>query len=157
MAHLLAQLLMAEPRQFEMAMHELERATGQAGVDVALIGDILQKSQAAMRMMGLDPQDTTAHELYQALGAHADEPAVFKDKTYVGVVIGGEVISCSRADVRRNISRPFAERVATAMQKSLRRELERRYHSHSRTINSIVSSKLKQAGIPELSAKKEKK
>jgi len=156
-AHMLARLLGAEARQFERVMHELEVATGNAGVDVLLIGEILMKSQTAMRMMGLDPNDTTAHELYQALNAHADEPAVFRDKTFVGVVIGDEVISCSRADVRRNIKRPFGERVVTAMQKALRRELERRYHSHNRTVNATVTSKLSQAGIPELSATKEKK
>lgn len=161
MAHMLARLLGAEPKRFELTIHELERATGHAGVDVMLIGDILMKSQAAMRMMGLDPHDTTAHELYQALGAHADEPAIFKDKIFVGVVIGEEVISCSRADVRRNLKRPFTDRVTDAMQKALRRELEHRYHSHNRTINSVVTAKLKQAGIPDLSpkktAKKEKK
>lgn len=157
MAHKLAKLLGARPREFDLAIRQLELATGRSGVDVSLISDILTKSQAMMRMMGLDPSDTTPHELYRALGANVDEEKLFRGSTYVAAVVDGQVISCSRADVRRNLTRDYDDRVIVAMRRALVRELERRYHSHSRTVNTVVTNRLSQAGIPDLSTKKEVK
>jgi hypothetical protein len=48
-------------------MKQLEEATGKKGIDVKLIGDILEKTHDATRRLGLDHTDTTGRELYHAL------------------------------------------------------------------------------------------
>src|SRR3989344_3746173 len=45
----------------------LERHTGEPGIDIRLTAEIYGKLHMKMRELGLDPKDTTPHELYQAL------------------------------------------------------------------------------------------
>lgn len=67
MAKFLQQLLDAEEPIFSQALMQLEQASGRAGTDAKLIGDIIEKAHESMRYIGLDPADTTGKELYQAL------------------------------------------------------------------------------------------
>jgi len=67
MSRLLAELLGAPQPAFTQALHKLEQASGQPSVDVRLTAEMVQKAQAAIKTLGLDPRDTTTRELYQAL------------------------------------------------------------------------------------------
>ena len=67
MAHALSQLLDAHEPLFTMEMQDLERISGHASIDVKLIAEISQKFRMKIKELGLDPDDTTANELYHAL------------------------------------------------------------------------------------------
>ncbi|MFZ1323639.1 MAG: hypothetical protein WAQ57_00580 [Candidatus Saccharimonadales bacterium] len=67
MGNLLSQILAAEEPLFSMSIKQLEEATGRPGMDARLIAEIIQKTQATAKALGLDPKDTTGEELYFAL------------------------------------------------------------------------------------------
>lgn len=56
-----------------MSLQQLEKASGQKGVDTKLIGDIIEMAHESMRNLGLDHKDTTGPELYHALIAKVKE------------------------------------------------------------------------------------
>lgn len=67
MARVLSQLLGAGEPIFSASIQHLEAATGNTGIDVRLVADIVTKSHIAMKSLGLDNRDTTGPELYHAL------------------------------------------------------------------------------------------
>jgi hypothetical protein len=67
MSNLLGKMLAAEEPLFSMSIKQLEEAAGRPGMDVRLISEIIQKSQATAKALGLDPKDTTGEELFHAL------------------------------------------------------------------------------------------
>lgn len=67
MARVLSELLEADEPLFSVSMQQLERASGQHGVDVRLTADIITSTHQKMRELGLDPRDTNGLELYHAL------------------------------------------------------------------------------------------
>lgn len=54
---------------FSLSLQQLEKASGQKGVDTKLVGDIYEKAHEATKKLGLDHKDTTGPELYHALTA----------------------------------------------------------------------------------------
>ncbi|HSW92613.1 MAG TPA: hypothetical protein VLH14_01880, partial [Patescibacteria group bacterium] len=100
MAKTLSMLLDAKEPMFSIALRELEGMTGNKGIDIAYIADILHRAHALMRVIGLDPADTTEQELYKALESHVDNEALFHNMADVGLVFGGKrVISFNPEDV----------------------------------------------------------
>lgn len=85
MAKILRDLLDAEEPLFSLSLRQLEAASGHAGVDARLIGDISQKVTATCRELGLDPTDTQGPELYRALLERIAE-----DNRRVTELIGGK-------------------------------------------------------------------
>lgn len=72
----LRNLLDAEEPIFSLSLQQLEAASGGHGTDARLIGEITATTHARMRSLGLDPQNTTGAELYQALlGKMTDDNA----------------------------------------------------------------------------------
>src|SRR5690242_1366155 len=69
MAHFLKDILATDHPLFTITLAELEKASGDAGVDTRLIGDITEKAHAVMRELQLDTTDTSAEELYHTLTA----------------------------------------------------------------------------------------
>jgi len=67
MTRMLSQLLGAEEPGFRLGIRELEQANGAPNSDIRLSADILQKVNEKIRDLGLDPNDTTAEELYHVL------------------------------------------------------------------------------------------
>ncbi len=84
MAKFLRDLLDAEEPLFDVAIQQLEQASGKPGIDARLIGEITEKAHQAMRELGLDYRSTTGRELYQALLAR-----VSLDNERVTKLIGG--------------------------------------------------------------------
>lgn len=60
-------MLKAEEPLFSIALSQLEKGSGNAGADVRLSAEIIQKCHKKTRELGLDPTDTTGKELYRAL------------------------------------------------------------------------------------------
>lgn len=147
MAKFLRDLLQAEEPLFSSALGKLELATGHDGLDVRLIGDIITKSHAAMRRIGLDPNDTTEQELYKALTARADQPELFSQTDYAGLVLDGQVVSLNYRDVQDNQDVAFAERSIQHMQQSLQHEVVSRYSFHKRTDDRTVEQFARDAGL----------
>lgn len=73
MGTFLRDLLDAEEPLFSLGLQQLEKASGNHGTDTRLIGEIMEKTRASMRDLGLDPADTTGREFYQALVARITE------------------------------------------------------------------------------------
>ncbi len=67
MPSILAQLLGEGDPMFGLAVSDLERASGNLGVDARLTADIVQARGHALKALGLSVQHTTGPELYAAL------------------------------------------------------------------------------------------
>lgn len=67
MSKLLRDLLDATEPLFSRSLNDLEEITGRKGIDTKLTGDIITKTHAAIRSLGLDSNDTTGKELFHAL------------------------------------------------------------------------------------------
>ena len=73
MSKFLSELLDAKEPLFTLALQQLEKASGNKAVDNKLKAEIIEKAHNAMRELGLDHDDTTGPELYQALLSKAKE------------------------------------------------------------------------------------
>lgn len=138
MASVLQTLLGNRSPLFEATLAKLEKATGGSGVDVRLIGDITTYGYGLMRIMRLDPRDTTAEELYRTLEAHAGDDDLFEKTAFTGIVVNGQVISCNQTDVKNNRNTPFHSRDTSALGAALANELIERYSQHARTDERVV-------------------
>lgn len=67
MSRFISTLLAKEKAVLESTLERLEEASGYADVDVRLTSEIVIESKKKMKQLGLDPADTTAPELYNAL------------------------------------------------------------------------------------------
>lgn len=67
MCKLIADLANADKQVVKEMVHRLEHASGAPGIDIRLTSEIYGKLHIKMRELGMDPQDTTPHELYKAL------------------------------------------------------------------------------------------
>ncbi|MCA9308824.1 hypothetical protein KC973_00450 [Candidatus Saccharibacteria bacterium] len=67
MSKLLRDLLDATEPTFSLSLKKLENLSNHHNVDNSLSAEIIEKAQAALRGLGLDPRDTTDRELYHAL------------------------------------------------------------------------------------------
>lgn len=140
-------LLATENPLFMSSIRSLEDMTGRAGVDVQLLGDILARAHMAMRAIGIDPADTTAEELYYALGANDLNPEIFARTHYAGLVFDGQVVSLNYQDIVKNRRRAFEARVRDGLRQNLREELAARYRNHPLTDDKRVETVFAQAGL----------
>lgn len=127
-----------DERFFNVGLAQLEKMTGNSGVDARLIADIIEKSHKIMRKLGLDIRDTTARELYFALNAtikHNTAELLLGDADYVLMVIDNKLISFNLIDTIENVHHelPFEKRIFSHGQRSLRGEIVSRYVNHART------------------------
>lgn len=67
MTRTLSDILGTEEHLFHQGLRKLEQASGHDSADVRLTADVLQATQRKLRELGLDPRDTTGHELYASL------------------------------------------------------------------------------------------
>jgi hypothetical protein len=67
MTRFLSESLQAPEPLFRLGLRRLEAAHGNPSTDIRFSTEVLHASQSKLRELGLDPHDTTAAELYQAL------------------------------------------------------------------------------------------
>lgn len=152
MAHLLKQLLGNDHPLFSRNLFELERATGNAGVDVRLLADITERGHRLLRGLGLDPANTTGNEAYQALRSLAKNEAgqrQLHDTDFVVLLFGNDLVSFNLQDVIENTHHElrFSERTLAHAQRHLRAEIVKRYANHDRTHNNDVHKKALEIGL----------
>lgn len=143
MTRFLQKLLNAEEPMFSAGLIQLEKSTGNSGVDVRLIADITEKSHKIMRQLSLDPRDTTAHELYLALITAIKNNSVdhlLADADYVLKVYDDGIISFNLIDLIEcsHHELPYNKHIISHGQRSLRGELVGRYIDHIRTDKNTV-------------------
>lgn len=155
MAKKLQELLGNDHPLFVANIHELERASGNSGIDVRLIADITERAHAIMRSLGLDPADTSTLELYRALDASVGSgkaEMLLADATYVLFNAGEGPISLNLQDVIENYHHElsFEARTADHAKRHLRMEIVRRYADHERTDETAVKEIASVSGIHTL-------
>jgi len=138
MSKFLQSILGAKEPLFSNGLAQLEKATGNSGVDTRLIADIIEKAHAIMRKLGLDTHDTTGTELYYALISaikNDDAELLFADADYVLLTFENKVISFNLIDIIENSHHElsYAKQIVSHGQRSLRGELVGRYINHKRT------------------------
>ncbi|HEU0266502.1 MAG TPA: carbohydrate kinase family protein [Candidatus Saccharimonadaceae bacterium] len=132
---------------FHSSIRTLEDMTGHSAIDVKLLGDILARAHMAMRAIGIDPNDTTAEELYYALSANEFNPEIFARTHYAGLVFDGQVVSLNYQDIVKNRRRAFEARVRDGLSRNLREELAARYKNHPLGDEARVETVLTSAGL----------
>lgn len=154
MARVLKDLLASDHPLFLMNIARLERAAGNAGIDVQLIGEITDSANRIMRELGLDPSDSTGVEIYKALNAlvRSDEGRarqLLGGQSYVLGTAGTGPISFNILDVIENDHHdlPYEKRVTSNAKRRLRAELVRRYAEHERTHEDMVHNLAREIGL----------
>lgn len=151
MARTLKDLLDSDHPLFAMNIARLEKASGSSGIDTRLVGEIFEQGFQSLRMLGLDPSDSTSHEVYMALRAAASRPdleQVFA-VPYALVNFGDGPVSLNPHDIVENAHHELAfdDRSVAHGQRALRCELIRRYAEHDRTSNSLVHELTRDMGV----------
>lgn len=67
MSRMLAELLGVSEKLFASDLRRLEISSGSQSEDVRLISDIIRKTKSKTKELGLDPNDSTAAEIYHAI------------------------------------------------------------------------------------------
>lgn len=154
MTHVLQKLLQIgdDKPLFNTGITQLEKSTGNSGVDTRLIADIISKSHKVMRQLGLDVKDTTGKELYYALCASVwrdDNEDLLEDTDYVLVILDNQIISLNMVDVIENSHHqlPFGKQIIKHGQRSLRGEILTRYINHGRTDKDTTVEIISSMGI----------
>ncbi len=73
MSKLLRELLEAKEPLFTQSLRELEFITSKKNIDTKLTAEIIEKTHAVIRSLGLDSADTTNRELFHALDRRVGE------------------------------------------------------------------------------------
>lgn len=137
---------------FVMNIREMERASGDAGIDTRLLADIVERAHEIMRSLGLDPADTTAEELYRGLNAAVSTGqanVLLRGSSYVIATVAGQRVSCNLQDVIENAHHElaFAARKFDHAERYLRAEIIKRYAEHERTEQTVIKHLAAQADI----------
>lgn len=110
MSKLLTDLLAAKEPLFTHALQQLERASGDTGEDVRLTADIIEKFNAKVKELGLDPNDSTGPEIYNALlnlakehDKHLADLVGAKDSEDVHEVIPKVIELINKTDMPRRV------------------------------------------------------
>jgi hypothetical protein len=131
-----------DPR-FNAGLVQLERETGCHGIDTRLIGDVIANAHNVMRSLGLDINDTTGVELYNALSEvikSGKGEQVLANTNYTFLIIESEVISFNLIDAIENVHHElqFNNRTMRNGQRCLRAELAERYLEYANKNNALA-------------------
>ncbi len=137
---------------FTANISQLERASGGAGIDTRLVADITHKAHDAMRVLGLDPADSTGLELYNALKAsirHDGFVLLLSNMDYALLNLGDGPISFNLQDIIENAHHelPYEKRQTGHGKRCLRMEIVRRYAEHDRTHDQLVHKLANEVGL----------
>lgn len=137
---------------FTRNISQLEKATGNAGVDTRLVADITHSAHDVMRSLGLDPADTTGVELFNALKntvRNGQAETLLSAHGFVLLNLGEGPISFNLHDVVENAHHELAyvQRRTDHAKRALRLEIIKRYAEHDRTHNDLVHQLAEEMGV----------
>ena len=137
---------------FTRYITEMERSAGEA-IASKTIGEVLERSHAVMRRIGVATANTNAEELYYALCAAAsnddDIEDLLKRTSWSLLPFVDGPVSFNLQDVVDNAHHeiPFSSRRVSHGQRQLRRELTRRFSDHKRTYTPRIVNMAKDIGL----------
>ncbi len=154
MARALKQLLGNDHPLFSGNLVALERATGDAGVDAKLLGDIVERGHEVFRRMGLDPANTTGEEAYYALNSFVKNETSQRQLAecdFVIMTFDDQLVSFNLQDIIDNAHHQLAykDRTFAHAQRHLRAEIIRRYAEHDRTRDEVVHRLVDEMGLKQ--------
>jgi len=151
MAHRLADLLEHNHPLFGYNLAQLERASGNSGIDTRLLAEIAEKSARIVREIGLDVRQANVQEIYYALRSLDEERrhGLLADTPFILMLRDGKVISFNQRDIADDLARdaPFDDRQLENAKRELRNEILGRYMASDRTDNMIVKRLITDAGL----------
>ncbi|HEY0965093.1 MAG TPA: carbohydrate kinase family protein [Candidatus Saccharimonadales bacterium] len=151
----LADLLGNDHPLFARNIAEMEKASGNAGIDTALVGEIIQKSHEALRQIGIDSSDCTAEEAYHALNSSVASGRAQEalKVPYLLLRFENGVVSLNLQDVIENSHHQlsFGDRKIDHGQRHLRMEIVKRYAEHERTHEPVIRALAKEIDIEQAS------
>lgn len=151
MSQFLADVLTNEHPLFMFNLGQLEKAAGNAAVDTRLVADSRERAYTVIRAIGLDPADTHAKELYQALNTLLEDKLteLLSDTSFVLLPFAEGPISFNIQDVIENAHHQltFDERTYGHAQRHLRSEIVKRYSELERTDTKLVEKLATQVGL----------
>ncbi|MGO3701928.1 MAG: hypothetical protein ACTJG2_01915 [Candidatus Saccharimonadales bacterium] len=126
---------------FLQTIEQLEAATGQSGVDVRLVGELLEAAHTTARELGLDSNDSTALELYNALRSQAKKLPSRGAALRIGMTVQGTVLSFNQKDLLDDEANgaSLSQRSLQHMQTALLTELKRRYEKAAGDRNRVAA------------------
>lgn len=135
-----------------IGLNDLEKHVNYLGVDAKLIGDILNETHKVMKGLRLDPNDTTAMELYQALVASVKSGLaedILLNSDYSLVNIDGEIVSLNLIDVIENSHHQlsFRNRSSSHGRRALKGVIVERYLESGRGDRLVIESTALKAGL----------
>ena len=150
MARQLEKLLDGDIRT-RLALTELQKMTRDDS-DVRLVAELLARAHTILRVLGLDPRDTTAEEVYRALTNVAPklgDMAVFKDTEWLMAEFDGQILSFHPVDIAENYHHqlPLGKQQVSQVRAGLGREITRRYREHPATHERAVERVVCRGGI----------
>lgn len=131
---------------------DLERASGNAGIDTKLIADMTERAHALMRELRIDPADTSGKELYLALNASVGNDSVMlrlAESPYVLMRFDDGPVSFNLQDVIDNAHHelPYETRTTAHAQRHLRIEVIKRYAASDRIHDSLLHELTQPVGL----------
>ena len=151
MTNFLSRVLATDHPLFIKNIADLERASGNSGVDTRLIADMTERAHSVMRTLNIDPSDTSPEELYHSLNTIVEKGdlAMLADTHFVLLPFEEGPISFNLLDVIDSAHHQlaFSDRKLDNAQRHLRLEIISRYADHDRTSNELVHNLAEQAGL----------
>lgn len=152
MANILSDLLGSDHPLFVYNLRQMEKATGDDGVDTRLIADITEKAHRVMRELGVDTADTSGEELYHALNSAVQNgraEKLLQGSHYVLLRFNDGPVSFCIYDVVDNAHHqlPYEKRRVGHAQRFLRAEIIKRYAEHDRTDNELIHKLAGESGL----------
>lgn len=151
MSQFLRDILEHDHPLFTHNLDLLERAAGDS-VAANLVANIHERAHEVYRVLGLDPANTSAEELYYALNGaiqRQDAATLFGGTKFVLMPFSDGPVSLNIQDVIENAHHqlPCEDRVKDSGQRHLRAEIIRRYAEHDRLDNSLVHKLGEESGL----------
>lgn len=152
MASFIENVLGSKDPMLTIGLIDLEKHVSGAGVDTKLIADMLAEAHKVMRVLRLDPADTTAKELYHGLNTLVEKGKaedLLLDTDYVLLALDGQAVSFNLIDVIENAHHQlkFENRTSSHGVRALRGMIVERYLASGKAESLVIESTARQAGL----------
>lgn len=151
MAKFLAEVLSNDHPLFTFNIGQLEKAVGDDSVSARIVADSIERANSVIRAIGLDPNDTTAKEIYQALNSKNEDQLLelLKNSEHVLMPLPSGVISFNIQDVVENKHHQlgFEDRILGHAQRNLRLEIVKRYAEVDKVDNALIKKLTQEVDI----------